>query len=105
MEKGEHFDRVFPRNSAGIWLAMRGEQIVVRATERTKLGFLSGVRNGDILVAIDGESMRGKTAYAAERILRERPEGRRLNVERPPEPELTEITLRRAATAGERGGG
>ena len=74
---------------------MHAEQIVVRRIENDKMGFQCGIREGDFLLEVDGGPTRGMTAYAVERVLRERPEGRRLKIARPPKREPIQIILER----------
>ena len=61
-EAGEDRERRVGQAGAGLRLIRRGSAIVVAEADRRRPGALAGIRPGDTILAVDGQSTRGKDA-------------------------------------------
>jgi hypothetical protein len=99
LDKGNQFDRNFPRNVTGLLMVRTESGLVVSYAQEGRTGHSCGVRKGDTLLEVNGESTNGKSAYDVMRILREGPEGAVLKISRTGAAEPQRIRLTSAASA------
>jgi hypothetical protein len=93
LARGKQYDRIFPRNVIGILVAPREGELIVTYAPDGCTGYSCGVRKGDTILEVNGETMSGKSAYDVMRILREQPEGTVLRISRKAANELLSIRL------------